>query len=246
MGAIACLVRVQKYLLSENMVDLRSSSQDHPPQLSPSSPVSRIAEITEKDAPLYPLSLGGFASHNFDLPGADISVKDGSFRWTPDGPLIIQNNNVQINPSQIVMVVGNTGSGKSTFLKSLLSETLTETGTISVADSKIAYYNQTPWLTNATIRENIVTFSEFDSDWYNDVVRCCVLEEDFSQLPQGDASRLGSKGITLSGGQKQRVVSDTSTLLGDVRKLTHHVCNQSRPSLEQYTQGRGSSFSTTS
>ena len=39
------------------------------------------------------------------------------------------------------------------------------------------------------------------------MVKACDLEKDFSQLPQGDGTVIGSKGLALSGGQKQRVVS---------------------------------------
>ena len=49
------------------------------------------------------------------------------------------------------------------------------------------------------------------------MVKACDLEKDFSQLPQGDGTVIGSKGLALSGGQKQRVVSSglKSMVLGN-------------------------------
>ena len=51
------------------------------------------------------------------------------------------------------------------------------------------------------------------------MVKACDLEKDFSQLPQGDGTVIGSKGLALSGGQKQRVVS--SELKGIVLDNDH-------------------------
>ena len=55
------------------------------------------------------------------------------------------------------------------------------------------------------MRENIVFHSEWDEEWYWEVIQACALTEDLQQLPQGDATEIGERGITLSGGQKQRV-----------------------------------------
>ena len=60
---------------------------------------------------------------------------------------------------------------------------------------------------NRNIRDNIIGHSHFDAVLYQKVVKACDLEKDFSQLPQGDGTVIGSKGLALSGGQKQRVVS---------------------------------------
>jgi len=45
----------------------------------------------------------------------------------------------------------------------------------------------------------------FDEERYNDVIRVCQLNADLDQLPDGDNTEIGEKGINLSGGQKQRV-----------------------------------------
>jgi ABC-type bacteriocin/lantibiotic exporter with double-glycine peptidase domain len=64
---------------------------------------------------------------------------------------------------------------------------------------------------NATIRESIVAMSSFDKEWYTSVVRACALVQDFEQLPRGDETVIGSKGIALSGGQSQRIVGSVSS-----------------------------------
>jgi len=37
------------------------------------------------------------------------------------------------------------------------------------------------------------------------VIQICALNSDFKQLPGGDLSKVGDRGVTLSGGQKARI-----------------------------------------
>jgi hypothetical protein len=85
------------------------------------------------------------------------------------------------------------------------------------------------------VQQSITGASAFDLRWYSSVIRSCALDEDLRQLPQGDQTQIGSKGIALSGGQSQRIVrhpvhptlappTDTSFLgacEGDIRAKGH-------------------------
>lgn len=70
---------------------------------------------------------------------------------------------------------------------------------------RIGYCAQNPFLSNATIMQNIVGFSPFDQTRYNEVIDATMLTIDLQTIPEGDDTKVGSNGITLSGGQKQRV-----------------------------------------
>lgn len=62
---------------------------------------------------------------------------------------------MSIHRGQFVSVIGRVGSGKSTFLSSILGEIDKFQGTFSRRGT-IAYIPQTSWLRSATIKENII------------------------------------------------------------------------------------------
>ena len=47
--------------------------------------------------------------------------------------------------------------------------------------------------------------SDYDEQLYKKVLFACALDDDLKQLPAGDMTQIGERGINLSGGQKQRV-----------------------------------------
>ena len=74
----------------------------------------------------------------------------------------------------------------------------------------MGYVSQTPWILNASVRDNIVFVGQRDAKEvnearYRETVSACALEPDLAVLPAGDATEIGERGINLSGGQKQRV-----------------------------------------
>ncbi|KAJ3080533.1 hypothetical protein HDU99_008120, partial [Rhizoclosmatium hyalinum] len=104
----------------------------------------------------------------------------------------------------LTVVIGATGAGKTSLLLSLLGETRRLTGTRTCPNS-VAYVSQTAWLTNATIRQNILFGTPWDPVRYRRVIQACALVKDFEVLEGGDLTEVGEKGINLSGGQKQRI-----------------------------------------
>ncbi|GKT85858.1 ABC transporter [Colletotrichum tofieldiae] len=120
---------------------------------------------------------------------------------------ILQDITLFIPRSRYIEVTGVVGCGKSTFLKAILGEVPLTSGSMRFENSKmsVAFCEQTPWLRNISIKDNIVGQEGFDDRWYNRVVLACDLKEDISRLPGADDTLVGSGGITLSGGQKQRV-----------------------------------------
>ncbi|KAF8956143.1 P-loop containing nucleoside triphosphate hydrolase protein [Flammula alnicola] len=108
------------------------------------------------------------------------------------------------------LIVGSTGSGKTSLLMALLGEmhfmpsgpgawfNLPRAG-------GVAYAAQESWVMNATIRENILFGATFDEERYNQVIYQCALTRDLELFKAGDHTEVGEKGLTLSGGQKARI-----------------------------------------
>ncbi|XP_035658055.1 multidrug resistance-associated protein 5-like [Branchiostoma floridae] len=112
--------------------------------------------------------------------------------------------NLTIKKRTLLGVCGSVGAGKSSLISAILKEMRVVKGEVAV-DGGIAYVAQQAWIQNATVRDNILLGKPFDSSKYEMTVQACCLRQDFEQLPGGDMTEIGERGINLSGGQKQRV-----------------------------------------
>ncbi|TPX66991.1 hypothetical protein SpCBS45565_g04133 [Spizellomyces sp. 'palustris'] len=111
---------------------------------------------------------------------------------------------LEIPHNSLCAVIGPVGSGKSSLLLGLLGEMRHIRGGMHVART-IAYSPQQAWLLNATLRDNILFGSPFDKSRYNAVIKAAALFRDLEQLPRGDMTQVGERGVALSGGQAARV-----------------------------------------
>jgi ABC-type bacteriocin/lantibiotic exporter with double-glycine peptidase domain len=135
-----------------------------------------------------------------------IHVKSAAFGWEADAAPVVSIEDIDFARGSFTDITGPIGCGKSTLLKGLLLETPYVRGTVQVSTGDVAYCGQTPWIHEGTIRANIVGESEFDASWYNKVISSCELDFDLSRMADGDASMVGSRGLSISGGQRQRIV----------------------------------------
>jgi ABC-type multidrug transport system fused ATPase/permease subunit len=168
-----------------------------------------------------------------DLEDEFIGFKDATFSWaskTSADQADQQGSNesfrlldldVEFPIGKLSIVVGPTGSGKTSLLLALLGEMTLLGGNVYLpggqsrddvpADPKtglkncVAYCAQSAWLVNDSIQENITFASPWSSRRYKQVISACALERDLEILDAGDQTLVGEKGITLSGGQKQRI-----------------------------------------
>ncbi len=61
---------------------------------------------------------------------------------------------------------------------------------------RVAHSSQVTFILNATLRDNIL-FGNESTPWGLDA---CCLRADFNQLPVGNKTEIGKRGVTLSGG----------------------------------------------
>jgi ABC-type multidrug transport system fused ATPase/permease subunit len=121
--------------------------------------------------------------------------------------LCLRRVNFYLQQGEVIAIVGSVGSGKSSLINSILGELRILTGKTEVKGT-LAYFSQTPFIMNASIRDNILfghVNDPADEDLYQRALDCCALRHDLSLLPDGDQTEIGERGITLSGGQKARV-----------------------------------------
>lgn len=141
-----------------------------------------------------------------DVSGEEtVRIRDASFSWNRhENKTVLNDINFRVNKGELSCMVGRVGAGKSSFLQSILGDLWKVKGDVEVHGT-VAYVSQSPWIMNATVRENIVFGYRYDSNFYEKTVKACALLDDFAQLPDGDETVVGERGISLSGGQKARV-----------------------------------------
>jgi ABC-type multidrug transport system fused ATPase/permease subunit len=188
LSGLACLGRIQAFLECETRHDFRQVLTD----------LRQTPEKARADA-ISPHSPGSGFSH-------PVVITDGNLGWEAD-KFALRDVNTRLSKSSLTMVVGPVGSGKSTLCKTLLGEIPFSQGSVVLSTRlpHVGFCDQTAFLSNASIRDNIVGFSPFDDERYSEAIEATALRFDLERLPQGDRTNVGSDGITLSGGQKQRI-----------------------------------------
>ncbi|THH11785.1 hypothetical protein EW145_g436 [Phellinidium pouzarii] len=149
-----------------------------------------------------------------------IGFCDASFVWSSDvdGSLtpsrrkfrLVLEDEVIFKRGGINLIIGPTGSGKTSLLMALLGEMhFLPSGPTSWRNlprtKGIAYAAQESWVQNETIKANILFGSPYDEERYKKVIFQCGLERDLTLFEAGDQTEVGEKGLTLSGGQKARL-----------------------------------------
>jgi len=164
--------------------------------LSASGCIDRMQKFLQESTPQDPYGRDPSAS---DM----ISVYDVLLGLQSDGePTPIT---LALSEGSTTMISGTVGCGKSTLLIAILGERKSKSGSILVSTTRIGYCSPKPWVRNDTIKNNILSSLSLDEAWYETVLRACDLGPDLGQMPNGEDSLVGSRGITLSGGQKHRI-----------------------------------------
>jgi subfamily B ATP-binding cassette protein HlyB/CyaB len=140
------------------------------------------------------------------------------FRYRADGPEIIRDISLVIQPGEVVGVIGRSGSGKSTLAKLLQRLYVIDRGRVLIDGVDIALADpvwlrrqigvvlQENLLFNRSIRDNIALADPgMSMDAIIRAAQHAGAHEFIVELPEGYDTMVGEHGVGLSGGQRQRI-----------------------------------------
>ncbi len=174
---------------------------------------------------------------NAETPDHDsnnqLAIKNVTFRWhakqstasavvsrndreqttsqTDYSDFCLRDISVDFPAGRLSLIIGPTGSGKSSMLAAILGEMLeSQDGQVirnkfdTSGASRFSYASQLPWLENGkSVRDNILFGTPLDAARYQTCIHACALQDDLDSMDDGDLTQIGSH--TVSGGQKARI-----------------------------------------
>lgn len=148
----------------------------------------------------------------------EIEVAHVAFRYRADGPQVLNDVSLRIQPGEFLAVVGGSGSGKSTLLRLLLGFEKPQEGSIYYNGQDMANLDlravrrqigvvlQNGKLLTGDILSNIIGTATLTPQDALEAARMAGFDKDLEQMPMGLHTVVSEGGGTLSGGQRQRLM----------------------------------------
>jgi ABC-type multidrug transport system fused ATPase/permease subunit len=169
-----------------------------------------LNEISEYSGPIA-------QNDNVVVFGADLTLKNVSFIY-PRGKIpMIDDVSISFKKGDFIGFAGRTGSGKTTFIDLIAGLIPMSTGVILLDQnvvpiyncaswkSKISYVNQTVYIDNVSIKDNILFGREAPIDLVTEVTKISQIHDEILEMSSGYDFNCGERGAKLSGGQRQRI-----------------------------------------
>lgn len=150
---------------------------------------------------------------------------DFAYSDAPDQP-VLRDINLEVEPGQVVALLGKTGSGKSTLINLLMRFYDATKGSVKIDNIDVRDVNikslrrqigmvlQESTLFSATIAENIAYGNpDATEEEIIEVAKAANAHPFIMEFPEGYQTRIGERGVTLSGGQRQRVAIARALLI---------------------------------
>ena len=147
-----------------------------------------------------------------------IDVNHVSFRYSKEGPLILDDVSLIAEPGEFIAVVGSSGSGKSTLLRLLLGFDFPASGSIFFDGKDISNVDvlelrrqmgvvlQDGQILQSSILENITGSTGLSMKEAWEAAEMAGCKKDIEEMPMRMHTYVTAGGGTLSGGQRQRIL----------------------------------------
>jgi subfamily B ATP-binding cassette protein HlyB/CyaB len=152
-----------------------------------------------------------------DVKG-QISLDHVTFKYTPNGPTILNDISFDVQPGEVIGVVGVSGAGKTTLMRLLQRLYTPESGRIlidgvdiNLVDTswlrrQIGVVGQDTLLFNRSVRDNIALADPgLDMEAVMAAAKLAGANDFILKLPDGYDTVIGERGSKLSGGQRARI-----------------------------------------
>ena len=148
-----------------------------------------------------------------------------SFRYDPDGPLILDDVTIHARPGEFIAIAGESGAGKSTLFRLALGIDWPTAGAVYFDGRDLRHLNlkqvrrkigavpQAVGLHPSDLWDNFVSHHDDAADdeiWA--AARTAEVEEEIKRMPMGMMTMVGNSGAVLSGGESQRVTIARSVI----------------------------------
>ena len=150
--------------------------------------------------------------------GGEVVFDHITFRYDPDGPLILDDVTIRANPGEFVAIAGESGAGKSTIFRIALGLDRPTSGAVYYDGRDLRHLNvkqvrqkigavpQEVQLHPEDVWDNIVGNQDdaaAEDAWA--AARAASVDHDISAMPMGMLTCVGGSGLT-SGGESQRIM----------------------------------------
>ena len=175
-----------------------------------------------------------------------VGIKVDSLTFGYNEENIFQNTGINIKPGEFIAIVGESGIGKTTLIRLMMSFINSPNGLIEFYNSKgetepsnggsrefISYVPQGNTLFSGTIAENVRMGNQNASD--QEIIEALKASSAYNfvkKLPDGIETKIGERGHGLSEGQAQRIALARAL----VRKAPFLVLDEATSSLDEKTE----------
>lgn len=182
--------------------------------------------------------------HHIEANRVGVKIDNLSFGYTDE--IVLDDINLAVKPGEFVAIIGESGIGKTTLIRLIMSFMQGNQGNITFVNEQgeteranagtrefLSYVPQGNTLFSGTIRENIIQgkHSATDEEIF-EALRLASAYEFVQELPNGLDTKIGERGHGLSEGQAQRLAIARAF----IRKAPFLILDEATSALDEKTE----------